>query len=90
MNTDNLDKELKLQQFDFDPFFHSRVMARLENQESESLWNTGAFRILIPAFASVLICMAWVLMQDGALTLDTVLGVDQAADQNIIDYLMYL
>ena len=77
-------KGLDRLKYDFDPYFSSRVMAKLDAEGSAGL----SWKWLSPAFAFVLIAVLWVFIQDGSLTVDSILGLTEY-DESLKDYLMY-
>lgn len=82
----NIEDQLKTLTADFDPYFHSRVIAKLANPVV--LRRQILKRILIPSVAvlGLLICVVYI--QDGSLSLDSVLGISDV-DTQLNDYLIY-
>lgn len=84
MNTQEVDKLLNSYTRDFDPYFSTRVMARIQ-RETEELWS---WKWLSPALGLAAICLAILWLQEGSLSVDGLLGVG-GYDTELNDYLMY-
>ena len=86
MNDDILNRSLRSLKEDFDPFFHTRVVAQLEKRSS---WFSLSWKSLVPSISLAAICLIWVVVQDGQLSVETVLGISNYSEE-LSDYLIYL
>ena len=84
MNTKEIEKLLGSYRTDFDPYFSSRLMARIQ-RSTEDVWS---WKWLSPALSLAAICLAILWVQDGALSVDGLLGVG-TYDAELKDYLIY-
>lgn len=86
MTEDKLIRSLKAMKEDFDPFFHSRVIAKVEGASS---WIKLSWKSLVPSLSLAAVCLLWVAFQDGQLNIEAILGLTHY-DYELTDYLMYL
>ncbi len=86
MKDDNLIRSLKALNEDFDPFFHTRVLAKVE---AVSVWYRLSWKSLVPSLTLAAICVLWVVIQDGQLNAESILGLTHF-EYELTNYLMYL
>ena len=87
LDMNNLQQDLKqLNEVDFDAFFHARVMSKLENG-SNIIFGALGWKVLVPALSLLLFCFSMVYFQEGSLSMDSILGLQDA--NTITDYLIY-
>jgi hypothetical protein len=85
MKKDRLEIELAEMKKDFTPFFHTRTMAAV--MASESVLNIK--RPIFALAACVILVLALVYVQDGQLSLDSLVGVSDLNEYSITDYEIY-
>ncbi|MEZ4775036.1 MAG: hypothetical protein R3D00_17765 [Bacteroidia bacterium] len=83
------EKQLLEQSFQFQPFFSSRVMARLEKAyKEEREWLPGltfAFsRVALPVLAATIVFLAVIVFKDQTVSLDTLIGTSEISVEDIV------
>ncbi|MEO1450597.1 MAG: hypothetical protein AAFV07_13795, partial [Bacteroidota bacterium] len=79
------------QDFRFNPFFATRVMARIEQLKApaESLVESleAAFlRVSLPAFAMVLALLAFIFFSETSLSVEALTGTESVEFSDVFDY----
>lgn len=80
----NIEKQLEIMKYDFDPYFHSRVLHRLHEVQRTFRWS-----ILTPFAGVAVMALLWVFVVNGSLEMDSLLGIDtfgQTIDNYLMDY----
>ncbi len=82
----------------FDEGFSSRVMQRLREEKEQTkvveMENTGQFfslfrKIAVASIAVIAVLLISIYMTSGSLNKETVLGVDNYSEDNLVSYLLY-
>ncbi len=82
----------------FDEGFTSRVMQRLREEKEQTkvveMENTGQFfslfrKIAVASIAVIAVLLISIYMTSGSLNKETVLGVDNYSEDNLVSYLLY-
>ena len=82
----------------FDEGFSSRVMQRLRDEKEQTkvveMDNSGQFfslfrKIAVASIAAIAILIISIYMTSGSLNKETVLGVDNFSEDNLVSYLLY-
>ncbi len=82
----------------FDEGFSSRVMQRLSEEKEQTkvveMENTGQFfslfrKIAVASIAVIAVLLISIYMTSGSLSKETVLGVDNYSEDNLVSYLLY-
>ncbi|MFY0644466.1 MAG: hypothetical protein JXR19_08365 [Bacteroidia bacterium] len=87
MNTKDIESTLSKMTYDFDPFFHTRVGARIE-EINESFGLKLSWSMLFPSIGLAMAILFFIVTQDGALNLDSLLGITEYK-VDLENYLMY-
>lgn len=83
----NINSDLKKLLYTVDPYFNSRVMEKIMYSSNE-MWNNFRIKFILPAVASVAICLLMVIIQDGGISYDSILGTAEL-DSKLTEILMY-
>ena len=82
----------------FDEGFSSRVMHRIHEEKEQAkvveMENTGQFfhlfrKIAVASIAAIVILLISLFMTNGSLDKETVLGVDNYSEDNLVSYLLF-
>lgn len=85
MNEEHLHKALKELKVDFDPYFHTRVLGRLE---SANTWFSLSWKSLLPSLSLAVFCLLWIVVQEGSINPEAWLGLSEL-NTSLSDFLMY-
>lgn len=91
-NRDNIDKELSriMKGFnsDFEPFFETRLMAKIEqlNQQSSAveIYNLFFKRLFVTSITAIAAMLIITLILNGGLSIDAVLGIENLGVEKAI------
>ena len=87
MKTKELESTLRQMNYDFEPFFHTRVLARIE-KFNESKYLKLQWKMLVPSLTLLSATILFTILQDGSLSLDSLLGITEY-DTELEHFLMY-
>jgi len=98
-NFENKDEDLKKieeflskGEFNFKPFFTTRVMAKIDALQPVEQFNKlfVAFqKIVVPGILVILIFLASIYFVDGGITLDSLVGTGSLSDENLSAFLLF-
>lgn len=87
-----IEKILSKGDFNFKPFFSTRVMAKIDALQPVEQFNKLliAFQqIVVPGIAIILIFLASLYFIDGGITWDSLMGTDTLSDENLSAFLLF-
>jgi hypothetical protein len=91
-----LRRVLSSQQYEFKPFFETRVMNRILKLKSGKVFeldftknlSTVFKRVAISGIAAIIILLITFYISEGSFSLDTLTGVETFSDDSLISYLL--
>lgn len=88
MNTNKLEKQLQAMQYTFSNDFDQSI---LDEISTISTLRLPSLRIIITSLAACIIfCLGLIYMQDGGLSYDNLLGLNNLSNSLSIEYFNYL